>query len=124
MERKGVRQRLPRARRRANEHASNKVAAAQSGAISLQRLVQMRGPQWHASAVLARQLTQAKEPPRHFLGGPGPPLPPRAVGSIHKPEPSAPLLHYFAICRAKRGRSPNHKLRMLLSAQRQTHESP
>src|SRR5438132_4605464 len=122
MVRIGVRPRLPPARRRAYEHASSRVAAVQSGPISLKQPAQMPGLQPQASGAPARRRIPTAAARRQCRCDHCPPPSP-AAGSKHKPEPSALLAHYNAICRAKRERSPNRKLQMLLSAQRQTHES-
>src|ERR1700692_4272854 len=123
MVRRGVRRGLPSAHRRACEHASSKVAAVRSAGISPQPPAQMPEPQPDASAVLARRKIPTAAALRRYRCDRCPPPQSRAVGSTHKPEPSALLRHYDAIYRAKREQSPNRKLQMLLSAQRQTHES-
>src|SRR2546430_11041991 len=122
MVRIGVRPRLPPARHRAYEHASSRVAAVQSGPISLKQPAEMPGLQPQASGAPARRRIPTAAARRQCRCDHCPPPSP-AAGSKHKPEPSALLAHYNAICRAKRERSPNRKLQMLLSAQRQTHES-
>src|ERR1700723_1894046 len=118
-----VRPRLLPAQRRAYEHVSSRVAAAQSGGTSRQPPAQMPELQPYASAVLARRKIPATEARRQYRRDRCPPLPSPAVGSRHKPKPSAPLAHYYASYRAKRERLPTRKRQMLLSAQRQTHES-
>src|ERR1700693_1644169 len=118
MERIGVRARLPPERRREYEHASSTAAAEQSEGISLKQPAQMPGPQPGASDAPARRRTPTAAVRRQYRCDHCPLHPPPAVGSRHKPEPSALLAHYNTIYRAKLERSPNRKLQMLLSVQR------
>src|SRR5216684_1982221 len=105
----GVRPRLPPARRRAYEHASSRVAAIQSEAISLRQPTQMPRLRLHASGVLARPQTLTAAARRQYRCDHCPPLPSPAVGSRHKPEPSARLAGYYAKYPTRRERSPNRK---------------
>src|ERR1700730_13196021 len=109
MERIGLRTPSPPGRRRAHERASRTMAAAQSGAISLQQLAQMPRLQPCASAVLAPRQTPTAGAHRQYRCDHFPPLPSLAVGSKHKPEPNALLLRYDAIYLTEPERSRNRK---------------
>src|SRR5260370_20360357 len=89
MVRKEVRTRLQLARRRACEPASSKVAAVQSGGISLKQPAQMTKLQRHASGATARRRIPTGAARRQYRRDRY--LPPQslAVGARHKPEPSA-----------------------------------
>src|SRR5260370_26824458 len=101
MVRIGVRPRLPPARRRAYEHASSRVAATQSEAISLRQPTQMPRLRLHASGVLARRQTLTAAARRQYRCDLCPPLLSPAVVSRHKPEPSELLAHHDTSCRVK-----------------------
>src|ERR1700692_2527444 len=118
-----VQPRLLPARRRAHGHASSRGATVQWVEISLRQPAQMPRLQPYASAVRARRKTPTTEARRQYRCDRCPPLQSPAVGSTHKPEPSALPAHYYARHRAKRERSPSRKIQMLLSAPRQTRES-
>src|SRR6202035_649072 len=114
---------LPPAQRRACERASSRGATVQWVEISLRQPAQMPRLQPYASAVRARRKRPTTEARRQYRCDRCPPLQSPAVGSTQIPEPSALLAHYYARHRAKRERSPNRKIQMLLSAPSQTHES-
>src|SRR5579864_3743499 len=118
-----VRSRAPPARHRAYEYASSRAAAGQLGAISPQRPDQMLRPQLYASGATARRRTSITAMRPRYRCDRCPRLPSPAAGARHTPEPNALPVDYDARYRATRGRSRNHKLQMLLSRQRQTHES-
>src|ERR1700682_6745260 len=119
----GVRPRLPPARRRASEHAPSRVAAVQSGAISLKQPAQMTWLQRHASVSKARLRTPTAAARRQYRRNRCPPPQSLAVGARHKPEPSALPAGYNARHRATQTQSPNRKLQTLLSARLYTRES-
>src|ERR1051325_8541754 len=118
-----IRPQLRPAQRRECEHASSKVAATQLEEISPPQRAQMRWPQPCASAALGRQLTATAAAHQQYQCGRCLPLLSPTKGSMHKPEPSVLLARCVARYQARLRQSRNRIIRMLLSRQRQTHES-